>query len=39
MAVKFDNQEKLKKYLQSLDRVPVVVPPASSKAEKATKKS
>jgi hypothetical protein len=28
MAVKFDNREKLKAYLRSLDRVPVVVPPA-----------
>jgi hypothetical protein len=30
MAVKFDDPKKLKGYLDSLDRAPVVVPPASS---------
>jgi hypothetical protein len=39
LAVKFDNQEKLEKYLRLLDRVPAVVPPASPKPEKPTKQS
>jgi hypothetical protein len=34
VAVKFDNVDKLDAYLRSLDRVPVVVPPASPKPAK-----
>jgi hypothetical protein len=33
MAVKFDDDEKLKAYLRSLDRRPVVVPPATQPAK------
>jgi hypothetical protein len=36
MAVKFDKKEKLEEYLRSLDRRPVVVPPAAQERPKSS---